>query len=144
MKKLLLSLALLLCATQTYAQDSVGDTTDAPDKSYMYAQLLGTSKLFSNKVTVQVDFGQFRRMGSDQRMVDKEGNPIVFNSMVDAMNYMGANGWQFLQAYAITIGNQSVYHWLLRLDLDTLNEAEKMAVMEQLKTKKMLKDEAKK
>ncbi len=33
--------------------------------------------------------------------------------MVDAMNYMGKRGWEFEQAYVVTIGNQNVYHWLL-------------------------------
>lgn len=37
-----------------------------------------------------------------------------FNSMVDGMNYMGKDGWEFVQAYVVTLGNQNVYHWLLK------------------------------
>ena len=37
--------------------------------------------------------------------------------MVDAMNYMGTLGWEFEQAYVVTIGGggsaSNVYHWLL-------------------------------
>lgn len=33
--------------------------------------------------------------------------------MVDAMNYMGRLGWEFEQAYVVTVGQQNVYHWLL-------------------------------
>lgn len=45
--------------------------------------------------------------------------------MVDAMNYMGALGWEFQQAYVITVpggfgGNQNVYHWLLRKEYSKL------------------------
>ena len=36
-----------------------------------------------------------------------------FNSMVDAMNYMGKRNWEFEQAYVVTTSNQNVYHWLL-------------------------------
>lgn len=34
--------------------------------------------------------------------------------MVDALNYMGNQGWEFVQAYTITMGNQNVYHYLLK------------------------------
>lgn len=42
--------------------------------------------------------------------------------MVDAMNYMGKRGWEFEQAYVVTIGNQNVYHWLLSKEI-TQDEA---------------------
>lgn len=42
--------------------------------------------------------------------------------MVDAMNFMGKLGWKFVQAYAVTIGNNNVYHWLLYKDINNENE----------------------
>lgn len=109
MKKVLLSLALLL-PTLVYAQDTYK----------AYAELLGFQKgLFSNKVKVNVDFGQdvsFWKAG-DMRIVSEDGKDVVFNSMVDAMNFMGKCGWEFVQAYVVTEGNQNVYHWLLSKDV---------------------------
>jgi len=35
---------------------------------------------------------------------------------------MGKKGWNFEQAYVVTIGNQNVYHWLMSkqvLDFDS-------------------------
>lgn len=86
------------------------------DTHRVYCELLGTGRIFSNKVTVSVDFGQytsFWKSYSNQFLVDENGKKIKFNSMVDAMNYMGRLGWEFEQAYVITHGNQNVYHWLL-------------------------------
>jgi len=34
--------------------------------------------------------------------------------MIDALNFMNDNGYDFESAYALTIGNQNVYHFLLR------------------------------
>lgn len=83
----------------------------------VYCELLGTQGLLTKKVTVQVDFGQQTKFFSDNRLVDEKGNVIVFNSMVDAMNYMGTMGWEFEQAYVVTLGTgastSNVYHWLL-------------------------------
>lgn len=82
----------------------------------VYCELVGTGKLFSTKVNVTVDFGQetgFWRQNVDQYLVDENGKKIKFNSMVDAMNYMGRLGWEFEQAYVVTTNQQNVYHWLL-------------------------------
>ncbi|WP_298063264.1 hypothetical protein [uncultured Rikenella sp.] len=107
MKKLLfLAIAAILFTGTANAQTS-------PKK--VYCELLGVRKLLSAKVTVVVDFGQ--NPHDNSKLVDENGKKITFNSMVDAMNYMGELGWEFEDAYAITLGTgasgQNVYHWLL-------------------------------
>ena len=85
----------------------------------IYCELVGTQRLLSTKVTVEVDFGQQSKFINinDNRLVDEKGQVIIFNSMIDALNYMGALGWEFEQAYVVTFGSgsssSSVYHWLL-------------------------------
>ena len=81
---------------------------------YSYCQLVGTSGFLTNKVTVSIDYGQEMKYFSDQRIKDAAGNPIRFNSMIDALNYMANDGWEHVQAYAITMGNTNVYHHLLK------------------------------
>lgn len=91
-------------------------SVSAQEKYTAYAELLGFQKgLFSNKVKVSVDFGQnvsFWKPG-DMRIIDENGKEMVFNSMVDAMDFMGKCGWRFVQAYVVTVGGQNVYHWLM-------------------------------
>ena len=82
---------------------------------YAYAELVGTQKFLSRQVLVEVDFGQERKFFSNNLIVDPStGKVRDFNSMVDAMNFMGENGWEFVQAYVVTAGNQNVYRWLLK------------------------------
>ena len=80
-----------------------------------FCELVGTQNLLG-KTIVSVDFGQ-TSLFSDNRMVDENGDVFKFNSMIDAMNYMGALGWEFEQAYVVThnYGKSAtnVYHWLL-------------------------------
>lgn len=115
MKKLLTTLTVLLVTMTMYAQENYT----------AYAELLGSQKgLFSKKVKVNVDFGQevsFWKSG-DMRLVSEDGSDIVFNSMVDAMNFMGKCGWKFVQAYVVTEGNQNVYHWLLSKEVSSEEE----------------------
>lgn len=93
----LLFVALLVCFT-----------INANEPHKVFCELLGTQKFLSAKVTVEIDMGQNPYESS--KLVDEKGKKITFNSMVDAMNYMGKLGWKFEQAYVITVSNQNVYH----------------------------------
>lgn len=104
------------------------------EKHRVFCELLGHGKIFSTKVKVTVDFGQetnIWRQYMDHYLVDENGDKIQFNSMVDAMNYMGGLGWEFEQAYVITIEGQNVYHWLLSKEVSADEE-----IMEGFTTKK--------
>ena len=107
MRKALLFLAIVVCGT-AFARQA---------QSKVYCEIIGTSKMFSKKLTIEVDFGQESTLFSRETLVYENGKPIVFNSMVDAMNYMGTLGWEFEQAYVVTVESGSsatnVYHWLL-------------------------------
>ena len=89
-----------------------------PETQWVYAEIVGTTKPFSfgTKCTVEIDYGQKWSLVSDKRIRNEDGKVITFNSMVDAMNYMGEGGWEFVQAYTITSGNLNIYHWLMRAD----------------------------
>ena len=106
MKKVLFIVVLMSMALATQAQEL----------HRAYCELIGTGKFMSTKVNVTVDFGQ-DDTGWNSRLVDENGKPLVFNSMVDAMNYMGRIGWKFEQAYVVTSSNQNDYHWLLSKDI---------------------------
>lgn len=83
-----------------------------------------------NKVNITIDFGQDMKWYQDNRLKDPEtGKSMTFNSMIDALNYMGKQGWAFEQAYAVTQGNQNVYHYLLRKPFEEMDEEEKAAVL---------------
>jgi len=124
MKKLLTLLFLCFSITafsQEYNKEEA--------QNYVYCQLVGTSNLLGTKVTVEIDFGQKKKLFESTRLKGKDGKPIKFNSMIDALNYMGNQGWEFEQAYAIYTGNSNVYHYLLKKpvtksELEEIVEAE--------------------
>lgn len=84
------------------------------EQKFVYCQLVGTQKFLSMQETVSIDYGQERGFFQDNRMRDETGKVQTFNSMVDALNYMGTMGWEFEQAYVVTMGQSNVYHWLLK------------------------------
>lgn len=107
----------------------------AQDDKYVYAEIVGTSNFTNTKVTIVIDFGQETKFMEDKRLRDEDGKIKKFNSMVDAMNWMGAMGWEFQQAYAITMGSTNVYHWLLKKNIKNLSPEELEAVKAAFPTK---------
>ena len=77
-------------------------------------------KLMSIKIRITVDYGTHEKAATDLRVKDENGKPIDFVSMVAALNYLGDRGWEFVQAYVVTMpgvgtsGGSNVYHWLLK------------------------------
>lgn len=95
---------------KAYAKYEPRDSIDYPVK---HCLLMATGKMFSNKVDITIDYGQDSTFFEDTKIRDKNGKVINFNSVMDALNYMSSIGWKFIDAYAITVSGQNVYHYLM-------------------------------
>ena len=111
MKKLfVLVVGMLLCAA-AFAQE--------PQPYKVYCDIISNSRALSNKVDVELDFGQAAGFWTgDRRLYDQNGKAIVFNSMLDAANYMARRGWVLEQAFPVVTvssgdSNSPVYHWIM-------------------------------
>jgi len=117
MKRTIVLLSLLMIVAHYSFSQSV-TVNDIPIKNIdvEYIQIVGTSKLMSNKVSIEIDFGQENKYWSNKNTVvkDGDGKKMDFNSMIDALNFMNQNGYEFVQAYAFSVNNQNVYHYLMK------------------------------
>ena len=106
MKKLLMATCLLF---------SLSGFTQDTTKVEQYCRLVAYNKLLSNKVNIDVDFGQERKFFSDNRLRDEETGRIKkFNTVTDALNYMGSQGWILVNAYPVTEGSTSVLYFYFK------------------------------
>lgn len=117
-KHALLALGLLLCGT--LAAQTPPAAAPAPgaimakSPRYLYAELIG-SHLPSNKgCKVILDFGQKTEAWNYNWITDSRDRNIRFNSMVEALNYMIRQKWEFVQAYTSGADNDNT-HYLLRI-----------------------------
>ncbi len=102
--------ALLICSTSAIAQS---DTS----KVEQYCELVAQGRLFSNKVTIDINFGEERKFFSgDKRLRDEiTGKVKKFNSVTDALNYLGLQGWTLINAFPIsTSSGPQVYHFYFK------------------------------
>ena len=119
-------LAAIFVSTEALAQEPVQTQEQSlPEKQQavkaykVYCEIVATQKIFSNKSTVELDFGQFAGFwSSDRQLVDEQGNTISFNSALDAANYMARRGWDLEEVFIVqdmTKGDSGTprYHWVL-------------------------------
>jgi hypothetical protein len=106
MKKIIL-LVLILSSVNAFAQDTT--------KVEQYCRLVAFNKLLSNRVNIDVDFGDERKFFTDNRLRDEEtGRLKKFNTVVDALNYMGSQGWVLVNAFPVVEGSSYTYHYYFK------------------------------
>ena len=114
MKKIILLCLLVLTSIILNAQT----VNDIPikDIDVDYVLIVGTAKFLSSKILVEIDFGQKTVFFSNKETIikDEQGKALEFNSMIDALNFMSKNGFEFVNSYVVTVSNQNVYHYLLK------------------------------
>ncbi len=107
MKKVLIISMALLSSVLLNAQT---DTT----KAEQYCRLIATPRLLSNKVTIDIDYGDEKSFWRDNRLKTDAGKLKKFNTIIDAMNYMGREGWIFINAYPVRTGETEIYHFAFK------------------------------
>jgi hypothetical protein len=98
--------SLLISSTSFSQSDSI--------KVEQYCQLIVTPRLFSNKVTVDLDFGEEKSFWKDERMKTYDGKLKKFNTIIDALNFMGKQGWIFINTYPVEGGGTVIYHYAFK------------------------------
>lgn len=114
MKKILLSLAI---CSGLFAKAQVNvDGVDINKKDINYIEVVGTMAIFTKKVTISIDYGQLKKVFDVPSVVkDDTGKNQIFGSMVDALNFLDKNGWQYVNSYIVSAqAGDGVYHYLLR------------------------------
>ncbi len=113
MKKTLIALALIV-ATQIKSQVFV-DNVNINEVGGNYCDIVGyESGLIKKKTTVFVDYGQKTSISTIAVITGADKKTVVFNTIIDALNFMDKNGWSYVSNYAVSTNEGIVYHYLLK------------------------------
>ncbi|MBL7740076.1 MAG: hypothetical protein JNK14_12740 [Chitinophagaceae bacterium] len=107
MKRILITAIVLFSMLAANAQT---DTT----KVEQYCQVIAAPGLLSNRVSITIDFGEERSFWRDNRLKTEAGKIKRFNTIVDALNYMGREGWIFMNAFPVRMGETDRYHFAFK------------------------------
>ncbi len=118
---------LLVCGValpvqaQQAAADCAPENSPAEAPRYLYCEIICNARPQPWGVSVIFDFGQETDYWRYNMLTDSEGRDLVFNSGIQALNYMTARGWEFVQSYSS--GEKDNYvHMLLRIATSKLPE----------------------
>jgi hypothetical protein len=105
--KYLVLFVMTLLSFRSYSQDTL--------KLEQYCEVVATGKMLSNKVTIDIDYGEERSIWKDHRIKDDNGKFKKFNSVIDALNYLGKLGWKLVNAFPVsTESGPKVYHYVFK------------------------------
>ncbi|MDQ2719924.1 MAG: hypothetical protein M3Z26_09240 [Bacteroidota bacterium] len=105
MKKIFTFL-LLIFYFNSYSQDTT--------MVEQYCELIATGRVLSNKVTIDIDYGHERSFWNDHRLKEEDGKLKKFNTVVDAVNYLGKTGWKLVNAFPASTSDGPIYHYIFK------------------------------
>jgi hypothetical protein len=89
-----------------YKNEKVYVTTDKPTYDGKSVQSDDKGKYIWKKTEINPS--------ASNPVITTKVKPKIFESMIDGMNFMGNQGWEFTQAFVVSTNNQSVYHYVLK------------------------------
>jgi hypothetical protein len=121
-KVFLVLFACLLSGFCSNAQRIDGIPISEIDKEYL--QIIGVQKFLKTKWRIYVDMGQESKIRpfttNESVITDKDGNIVDFNSMIDALNFMSKNGYEYLDSYVFFGSEQqnTIYYILKKKKIE--------------------------
>ena len=117
MKKVLLGLLLCFCVSWASGQVYV-DGENINEKDIQFCQLYVRNPTPLSRTEAWIDYGQRFVRSSWRRMqiAGADNKPIIFNSSIDALNFMVRHGWELVSS-EITHdkeGSEDLFLYLLR------------------------------
>ena len=114
------AMIFIIIAFTSFTSFSQSDTA----KVEQYCEVIATPRLLSNRVTLDINYGDERSIWKDNRLKSDEGKLKKFNSVIDGLNYMGKEGWIFVNAFPVLSGTTAIYHYVFRKSFSKTDIAE--------------------
>lgn len=88
-------------------------------RKFIYSELTYTGN-FSKNSTIEADFGEETHWFKTKKLTNEKGKKLRFNTIVDALNYMGNEGWELVQIYVVpNTDNISTQHYVFKKEIVT-------------------------
>jgi hypothetical protein len=118
MKKVILLLATTLYLIPVFCQEK---SVESIKKKLTYCEIVGTYHPIERNLTIIIDTGQSKKSSANNNYKDPStGKSYFFNSIVDALNFMAKEGWEFVQAYT----ESDISHFILKKETIVLDNEE--------------------
>jgi len=96
------------------AQIFVQGTELTTENTGRYMNVCPTQSPFSSNIKLLVDYGQIKKPFYREELTDSNGVPVLFNTAINALNFLDENGWEVHHVFTTNEDNSTVIYLLKR------------------------------
>ena len=87
-------------------------------KIEIFCDLMSSKKFLGTEEMLTINYGDRDSLWLDKSMYNKISKQIKkYNSIIDALNYMGSEGWETLRSYSTSHNSYTVEHYVLKKEV---------------------------
>lgn len=81
-----------------------------------YVTIRGKEKLFSQKIHIELDYGQKNHIlrDDDKDIVNQDGKKMEFNNIIHALNFMTQYGYEYIDSIVFSHADRVTHYYLLK------------------------------
>lgn len=113
MKKLLVAFLLSVGIFSTTYGQTTSLASATGKRTEEYCQLTSRPRL-NGRYVISIDYGQQQKLISENLFRDTAGKPVEFNSAIDALNWLNAQGWELMSTFVLVEDGDGVAYYVLR------------------------------
>ena len=84
----------------------------------VFCDVVSKKKFLGTKEIITVNYGDRDSLWLDERIYTLTSNELKkFDSIIDALNYMGNEGWQTINSYSTSHNSYIVEHYILKKEI---------------------------
>ena len=84
-------------------------------KIEVFCDLMATKKFLSNDVDIKINYGNRDSLWLDKNIYTLLSSDLqTYNTTLDALNYMGNEGWETISSYSSSDNSYIVEHYILK------------------------------
>ena len=112
------------------------------NKRPVYCDMMAYSFWGIGKIRIILDMGD-RKAGQEfETICENNGKQKKFNTMMEALNYMGERGWKVIGTYYLESFKTPVIHYLLEKWISDESERKAGLILEEEKKREVIEDDS--
>ncbi|MBN2893604.1 MAG: hypothetical protein JXL97_17160 [Bacteroidales bacterium] len=113
--KLFIFLVFLTCVNIVAKSQSIDDVPFL-EINTEYMKIIGTNEYAKSTIVIRFDFGgENKSINKNKNIIkDENGNILKFTSMIDALNFMSKNGYEYVDSYTTRFGDFFETNYILK------------------------------
>ena len=84
----------------------------------IFCDLISTRKFLGREENITIDYGTRDSLWTSDKMFSLVPSDLKkYNSVIDALNYMGSEGWQEISSYSTSHNSYIIKHYVLKKEI---------------------------